>query len=197
MVMPRWEPDAQERLTQAALGLFMEQGYEDTTVAQIAERARLTKSSFFRHFPDKREVLFAGQDMFLNIPADAIAAAPPDAGPLDAVAAALQALASVFNRERHTFASRRQAVIAANSELQEREALKRADFAAAMRRALRRRGVSEPTATLAAELGVLAFRAAFARWVEPANDREFGDLARQALQELRSAGASLTAAPAG
>ncbi|HET9721056.1 MAG TPA: helix-turn-helix domain-containing protein [Solirubrobacteraceae bacterium] len=195
--MPRWEPDAQERLMEAALELFTEQGYEDTTVAQIAERAGLTKSTFFRHFPDKREVLFAGQGSFLQIPADAIAAAPDDAAPLEAIAAALQALASVFSRERHPFASRRQAVIAANSELQEREALKRSDFATAMRRALRRRGVPEPGATLAAELGVLAFRAAFARWAEPASGREFGELATQALQELQAATAALTASSAG
>ena len=193
--MPRWEPDAPERLTQAALELFIEQGYDDTTVAQIAERAGLTKSSFFRHFPDKREVLFAGQDAFLRLPADAIAAAPAGAPPLEAVAAGLDALAGVFTRERHPFASRRQLVIAANSELQEREALKRADFASAMRRALRRRGVEEPTATLAAELGVLAFRAAFIRWAAPGNDREFGELAIQALQELQAAGAALTGGP--
>lgn len=189
--MPRWEPDAQDRLTQAALDLFTEQGYDETTVAQIADRAGLTKSSFFRHFPDKREVLFAGQDAFLQLPADAIAAAPPEAQPLDAVAAALDALAGVFTAERHQFASRRQAVIAANSELREREALKRADFASAMRRALRRRGVPEPAATLAAELGVLAFRAAFARWADPANDRDFRQLAHQALEELQTAGATL------
>ncbi|HWD65042.1 MAG TPA: helix-turn-helix domain-containing protein [Solirubrobacteraceae bacterium] len=195
--MPRWEPDAQERLVGAALELFVEQGYDNTTVAQIAEHARLTKSSFFRHFPDKREVLFAGQDIFLKLPADAIASAPPDAQPLEAVGAALEALAGVFTPERHPFASTRQAVIAANSELQEREALKRADFASAMRRALRRRGVPEPSATLAAELGILAFRAAFVRWADPANDREFGELARQALQELQAAGAALTRTPAG
>ncbi len=182
---------------QAALELFIEQGYDETTVAQIAERAGLTKSSFFRHFRDKREVLFAGQDEFFRLPTEAIVASPPDAEPLETIAAALEALAGVFTPERHPFASQRQAVIAANSELQEREALKRAGFAAAMRRALRRRGVPEPAATLAAELGILAFRAAFARWSEPANRRGFGALAVQALQELRSAGAALTAGPAG
>ena len=195
--MPRWEPDARDRLTLAALDLFTEQGYEETTVAQIAERAGLTKSTFFRHFPDKREVLFGGQDEFFRRPADAIAAAPDDASPLQAVAAALEALAAVFGSERHPFASRRRAVVAANAELQEREALKLAAFATAMRRALRRRGVAEPGATLAAELGVLAFRAAFARWADPANRREFGELAVQALHELQAAGAALTGSPGG
>lgn len=195
--MPRWEPDAPQRLVEAALDLFEEQGYDETTVAQIAERAGLTKSTFFRHFPDKREVLFFGQGAFLQIPADAIAAAPPDAQPLDAVAEALRALSGVFTRERHPFASKRQSVIGANTELQEREALKRAEFASTMRRAMRRRGVTEPTATLAAELGILAFRAAYARWADLANDRDFGELATQALRELQAAGAALTSGSAG
>jgi AcrR family transcriptional regulator len=190
--MPRWEPDAAERLVGAALELFVEQGYDDTTVAQIAERAGLTKSTFFRHFPDKREVLFGGQDEFFGLPVQAIAAAPSAAEPLEAVGAGLQALAGVFTAERHPFASTRQGIIAANPELQEREALKRAAFAAAMRRALRRRGVTEPAATLGAELGVLAFRAAFARWADPANEQDFGQLALQALEELQAAGAALT-----
>ena len=195
--MPRWEPDAQERLVGAALELFIEQGYDETTVAQIAQRAGLTKSTFFRHFPDKREVLFAGQDDFFQRPADAIRAAPSTAAPLDAVAAGLAALASVFTPERQPFASQRQAVISANLELQEREALKRAGFTTAMRRALRQRGVTEPGATLAAELGILAFRAAFARWAAPGNHRGFGELAGQALQELQAASATLTISPAG
>jgi AcrR family transcriptional regulator len=195
--MPRWEPDAQERLVQAALDLFVEQGYDNTTVAQIAERARLTKSSFFRHFPDKREVLFFGQDAFFRLPADAIIAAPSNATPLEAVAAALDALGTVFTPDRHPFASRRQAVIAANSELQEREALKRAGLASAMTEALRQRGVSEPAASLAAELGLLAFRTAFARWADPANRQEYSELARESLAQLQAANASLSSAPAG
>ena len=195
--MPRWEPDAQTRLVTAALELFVEQGYDETTVAQIAERAGLTKSSFFRHFPDKREVLFAGQDAFSKLPVEAVAAAPEDATPLEAVGAGLQALGTVFTAERRPFASKRQAVIAANSELQEREALKLAGLGSAMRRALRRRGVTDPTASLAAELGILAFRAAFTRWTAPANRRAFGDLAAQALDELEAATAALTSGSAG
>jgi AcrR family transcriptional regulator len=191
--MPRWEPDAQERLVGAALELFVEQGYDQTTVAQIAERAGLTKSSFFRHFPDKREVLFGGQDAFFGLPAEAMAAAPEGATPLEAVGAGLRALGAVFTAERHPFAAQRQAVINANPELQEREALKRAAFGTAMRRALRRRGVPDPAATLAAEMGILAFRAAFTRWADPANRRRFGELATQALDELQAAGATLTA----
>ncbi|MEU5235044.1 helix-turn-helix domain-containing protein, partial [Streptomyces anulatus] len=91
--MGRWEPDARERLVRAALDLFSEQGYENTAVAQIAERAGLTKSTFFRHFRDKREVLFGGQDVLAELMTGAISGAPEEAGPLEAVEAALEATA--------------------------------------------------------------------------------------------------------
>jgi AcrR family transcriptional regulator len=163
--MARWEPDARQRLVAAALDLFTEQGYDDTTVAQIADRAGLTKSTFFRHFPDKREVLVAGRDRLKRRGA----VAP----------------------ERRELGPRLQAVVAANSELQERDALKRVGLAKAMSDALQQRGVPDPAASLAAELGVLAFKRAFARWMDPGNRLAFGDLARQSLQELRAASAVL------
>lgn len=192
MGMARWEPDPRERLVRAALDLFVEQGYDDTGVVEIAERAGLTKSTFFRHFRDKREVLFVGQETLNGLLADGIAGAPGSATPLEAVGAALDAVAVIFPPERREFASRRRTVIAANTELQERDALKRAGFAAAMTDALERRGVSDPMASVAAELGVLAFRSAFARWADPACEREFGELARQELQALQAASASLS-----
>jgi AcrR family transcriptional regulator len=191
MGMGRWEPDAQQRLVRAALDLFVDKGYDDTAVAEIAERAGLTKSTFFRHFPDKREVLFVGQDTLCELLSDGIAAAPSSATPLEAVAAALDGAAVAFTPDRRAFASQRREVIAANSELEEREALKRTRFAAAMTRALRARGVPDPAADIAAELGVLAFRNAFARWAESSN-RQFGALARESLEELEAASALLT-----
>ncbi len=191
MRMVRWEPDARQRLVQAALDLFTEQGYDNTSVVEIAERAGLTKSTFFRHFPDKREVLFVGQDTLRGLLADGIAAAPSSASPLQAVAGALDAAAAAFPPERHEFAAQRRAVIAANSELQERDELKRAGFAAAMSEALQQRGVSDPTASIAAELGVLAFRTAFARWADADNQQGFGELARRSLAELQAASASI------
>ena len=189
--MARWEPDARQRLVAAALDLFTEQGYDSTTVAQIADRAGLTKSTFFRHFPDKREVLVAGQDTLSRLFAEGIAAAPDDATPLEAVAAGLDAAAVAITPERRELGPRLQAVVAANGELQERDALKRVGLAKAMSDALQRRGVPDPAASLAAELGVLAFKRAFARWMDPGNRQEFGDLARQSLQELRAASAAL------
>jgi AcrR family transcriptional regulator len=178
-------------LVRAALDLFTEQGYDNTTVAQIAERAGLTKTTFFRHFPDKREVLFAGQDMHSRLLADGIAAAPSSATPLEAVAAALDAATATFTPDQRGFGPRLQAVIAGNAELQEREAFKHAGLAAAMTGALQKRDVPDPAASLAAELGVRAFYLAFARWADPASQQTFTELARQELHELRAAAAAL------
>jgi AcrR family transcriptional regulator len=185
--MPRWEPDARERFVVAALHLFTEQGYDDTTVAEIADRAGLTKSTFFRHFADKREVLAAGQETLSRLLADGITQAPMDATPLSAVAAGLQNAADAmtpFNRE---LGPRLAAVIATSAELQERDALKRVGMAAAMAQALRDRGIEEASAIAAAELGVLAFKESFSAWIADDNVRELGDLARESLDRLRLA----------
>lgn len=175
----------------AALDLFAERGYDNTTVAEIAERAGLTKTTFFRHFPDKREVLSAGQDTHVRLLAEGIAAAPGSATPLEAVAAALDGLTAAFTQVQREFGPRLLAVVASNRELRERAVFKRAGLAAAMTDALRKRDVPEPAASLAAELGVRAFHEAFGRWVEPANQQAFSELARQALAELRAAAAAL------
>jgi len=189
--MARWEPNARERLERAALALFVEHGYDATTVAEIADRAGLTKSTFFRHFADKREVLFAGQDILAALFHDAIAAAPPSATTIDCLAAALESPAAVFTPERHDLAPQRRAVIMAHSELQERELLKRARFAAAIADALRARGTDDTTARLAAEMGVLAFSTAYARWAAPENHQPFTDLARATLHDLQTRAATL------
>ena len=183
--MPRWEPDARERLVSAALHLFSEQGFDDTTVAEISDRAGLAKSTFFRYFPDKRDVLTAGQETLSRLFADGISQAPANATPLTAVAAGLERAAEAmgpFNRE---LAPRLQAVIATSTELQERSALKQVGLAAAMAGALRARGVPDSAASLAAELGVLAFKDAYTAWLTPDNHQELGDLTRAALDGLR------------
>ncbi|WP_218671072.1 helix-turn-helix domain-containing protein [Microbispora sp. GKU 823] len=74
--MARWQPETTQRLVVAAVDLFTEQGYDATTVAQIAERAGVTKSTFFRHFADKREVLVAGQETLSRLLAEGIAERP-------------------------------------------------------------------------------------------------------------------------
>jgi AcrR family transcriptional regulator len=189
--MARWEPDARLRLVRAALDLFTEQGYDNTTVVQIAERAGLTKSTFFRHFPDKREVLVAGQDTLCQLLADGIAGAPNAATPLEAVAAALDAAAVAFTPDKRDLGPQLRAIITANAELQERDALKHTSFSDAMTEALQKRGVPDPAASLAAELGVLAIKRAHARWADPGNQQPFSELARQSLQELQAASAAL------
>ncbi len=185
--MPRWDPDARERLVVSALHLFTEQGYDNTTVAEIADRASLTKSTFFRHFTDKREVLAAGQETLSRLLAEGITRAPMDATPLGAVAAGLQNAADAmtpFNRE---LGPRLAAIIATSTELQERDVLKRVGMAAAMTNALRSRGLDEPTAITAAELGVLAFKESFAAWIAQDNVRDLDELARESLDRLRLA----------
>ncbi|WP_112276595.1 TetR/AcrR family transcriptional regulator [Lentzea terrae] len=190
--MGRWEPDARDRLVRAALDLFSEQGYENTSVAQIAERAGLTKSTYFRHFRDKREVLFGGQDELLDLITKGIADAPESAGALTAVEAALVAMSVTFTEERRTNGPRRLAVIESNDELRERDALKMTGFGRTMKDALLQRGVSALDADVAAELGILALRRGYAEWLEAGGD--FADVARRALEEVRVAAASLEGA---
>ena len=178
----------------AAVDLFTEQGYDATTVTEIAERAGVTKSTFFRHFPDKRELLVAGQETLSVLLADGIGAAPADAGPLQAVAAGLERACAEMGRANRELGPRLKAAVAASAELQERDALKSVGLAAAMTAALRARGVPETSAELAAELGVMAFKRGYARWADAAPEVAGGlwEHARDALEELRTAGASLT-----
>jgi AcrR family transcriptional regulator len=187
----RWEPDAVERLVRAAIELFTEHGYDRTTVAEIAARAGLTKSTFFRHSPDKREILFLGQDLMHQQLATGIAGAPAAATPLGMVAGGLDALAVIFSAERRDFAVQRREVIAANPELQEREALKGRSSARVISDALRARGVDDPAAMVAGQLGALAIGRAYTRWSEPGNQEDFGPIARDALGELHAASVAL------
>ena len=189
VLVVRWEPNASGRLALAALELFAERGYENTTVIDIAQRAGLTKSTFFRHFQDKREVLF-GDGTMTGLVAEAIAAAPAAATPLEAVAHALDAVGrQAFTPARREFAARRRAVIAANPELQEREALKGLGLTAAMAGALSLRGVPDLTSHVAAELGALAWKIAYERWSDTTNGDDFSEVARRALVEVQAASA--------
>jgi AcrR family transcriptional regulator len=182
--MGRWEPNARGRLEQAALELYIERGFELTTVAEIARRAGLTERTFFRHFADKREVLFWGAGSLQELLVHTVASAPDSASPIDAIAAALQAAGAVL-QERREYATQRQAVIAASAELRERELIKLASLAAAMAETLRRRGVTDPAASLAAEAGIAVFRIAFERWVSEASQPDLPRLIRESLDELK------------
>ncbi|BCY11399.1 TetR/AcrR family transcriptional regulator [Actinoplanes sp. L3-i22] len=190
--MARWEPGARERLVMAAVELFTEQGYDATTVAQITERAGVTKSTFFRHFPDKRELLVAGQETLSRLLAEGIAEAPAGASPLDAVAAGLERASGAMGPMSREIAPRMKAAVAASAELRERDALKSVSLAAAMTAALVARGVPDATAALAGELGLLAFKRAYAAWSDGNPDDDMAPYARAALDELRAASAALS-----
>jgi AcrR family transcriptional regulator len=182
--MGRWAPDARARLQEAALALYGERGYEETTVAEIAERAGLTKRTFFRYFADKREVLFWGSEILEQQMVAAIEAAPASASALGMIDAALEAAAARFEEVRE-FAGPRHRVIVSSPELRERELIKAASLATAMARALRARGFDETAAALAAHTGTTIMHVAFVQWVDDPNQTPFQQIAKDALAQLR------------
>lgn len=183
--MARWEPNARGRLEDAALDLFTERGYDKTTIAEIAQRAGLTERTFFRHFADKREVLFGASNPLLGVLTDAVTAAPTDTPPLDAVAAALNSAAAIL-QERRSYARRRQAVITANEELLERELVKLAVLAEGLATALRSRGAGATEAAVAAETGIALFRAAYASWLAADDTADLSECLHSAFATLRT-----------
>jgi AcrR family transcriptional regulator len=181
--MVRWEPDSRGRLAQAAMELYSEQGFEKTTVAEIAERAGLTERTFFRHFADKREVLFAGAGEFQELLVGSVASAPESLAPIDAAAEGALAAAAML-QQRAELARQRARIIAANAELQERELIKFASLSTALADTLRARGVTEPAASLTAEVAMAVFRTAFERWIDGTDGPDFPQLIRESLDEL-------------
>jgi len=183
--MGRWEPDARGRLAKSAMALYAEQGFDETTVAQIAARAGLTERTFFRHFADKREVLFYGMEMLRDRLVRAVADAPAAATAMDAVSAAFEAAGAILqeNPERVRL---RDAIVSANAELRERELIKLAALASAVAGALRDRGIPEPAASLAAETGVAVFKTVFARWVSESGQPDLPGIIRESMTGLRA-----------
>jgi AcrR family transcriptional regulator len=185
--MARWEPDARGRLQQAAMDLFRERGYPDVTVAEIADRAGLTKRTFFNHFADKREVFFANAAMFEASVLAGLAAADPGLSAMDAAVLALTRcgleLAAISTAED---ATTRFHLLATTPELRERDLIKTAGLTAAMAGALVRRGASPRAAAFAAQAALAVFTVAIADWIA-APAREFPELMRETLTELRSA----------
>ena len=189
-IMGRWQPDSRGRLQEAALALYSERGFDRTTAAQIADRAGVTERTFFRHFADKREVLFGGSALLQERIVAGVAGAPPGDGPLDAVSQGLDAAAAVLGEFRRDLSRQRQAVIAANPELRERELAKLADYAAAVAVALRQRGVTELQAALAAEAGMTVLRVAMQRWASGDDGRDLAAIMRDSVAELRAVAAT-------
>jgi AcrR family transcriptional regulator len=183
--MTRWQPDARGRLALAALELYSERGFDQTTVAEIARRAGLTERTFFRHFADKREVLFAGSELLRERLVHGIEEAPDGLAPIDLVGAALESAAEVFG-QRDGATRARLAVVAANPELQERDLIKMAALGVALAAALRARGVAEPAATLAAEAGIAVMKIAYQRWADGTGDASLRQVIRESLAQLKA-----------
>jgi AcrR family transcriptional regulator len=184
-LMGRWKPDARSRLEQAALELYSERGFQQVTVEEIAQRAGLTERTFFRHFADKREVLFSGAALLQEHLVQALENAPRSLSAIDATGVAVESALALF-AERRPHARKRQTIIDANAELQERERIKLASLASALADGLRRRGVSDPSAVFAAEMGITVFRIAFERWIDETNERDTSQLVRESLNELKA-----------
>jgi AcrR family transcriptional regulator len=195
VTVSRWAPDARQRLETAALDLFVANGYEETTIAQIADRAGLNRATFFRHFTDKREVLFGGEDKLAGLFADGIRTAPADATLTDCLQAAFAAAGAAMTPRQRAKAAQRMLVVAANSELQERGLLKHARITRSITAALRERGADDLTARLGAEVGMLAFTIAVERWMQADHDEPFPAYAAAALNDLQLRAAELDSRP--
>jgi AcrR family transcriptional regulator len=196
--MPRSGADARRRLQQAALDLFRERGYEATTTAQIAARAGVTERTFFRHFADKREALFDGEDAFRAALADGVLAAPQGATPMEAMLWAFRSVEQTLEANRPLTAPR-QAVIAQTPALQERVLTKTAGLIDAISQALSRRGVEPGLATLAAQVGMAAFAYATRAWFHDPQPGLDAHLTRafEELEALCSGGGELKPRVAG
>lgn len=182
--MARWQPGARERLQAIAMQLFADRGFERTTVAEIARAADLTERTFFRHFTDKREVLFAGQDDFLHLFTDPIDQAPQGTAAYELIRLSLEAAGRFFPDERRAFARVRASIIDTEPALQERELAKLATLKVRLGELLRRRGIAEPAATLAAETGVTIFHLSFQQWIADKEERSMSEIARERLDSL-------------
>ncbi|MGY2893849.1 TetR/AcrR family transcriptional regulator [Deinococcus sp. UYEF24] len=181
--MGRWGPDARGPLEQAAVELCLEHGFEQIRVVEIAQRAGFSERTFYRHFFDKPEVLFAGFGYLHSNVVDMVVGAPMTAGPMEAVATAFEQAGAVF-RENAVRLRQRQHVIDGHPELQARELSKIATLAAAITEALRQRGVADPAAMLAAEAGTLVFRITFKAWIRDAGDQEWTSMFRRTLDDV-------------
>lgn len=182
--MARWDPGSRGRLHEAALELYAERGFESTTVAEIAQRAGVTERTYFRHFGDKREVLFAAGEALQEALTSTVAALPATVTPLEAVVAGLEAVAAELP-DRET-ACRRRVIIDSNSGLRERDLMKHAGWATALAESLRDRGVSAQAAAVVAEVGIAIFEVAHETWTDGTNDRSLTELINELVEELRS-----------
>ncbi|OIH93061.1 MULTISPECIES: TetR family transcriptional regulator [unclassified Curtobacterium] len=181
----RWTPDARGRLERAAFELFTEQGYQATTVPQITARAGLTTRTFFRYFADKREVVFAGDEIPV-LARDAIEAAPAGLDPLDIVVHGLRRVADERFEGRHDEVGAVRRVVLSEPSLRERDARKRADLTDAVREGFVDRGVDPTEAAVIAETAVMLFHLALESWLTGPGGRRMADVVDEQLSVLRT-----------
>lgn len=162
--------------------LFAARGYDGTTVADIAALAGVTPRTFFRHFQDKREVLFDNEDEMRARITTGLLGAAPDRSPLASAIEGMSTCSDLFHPDRHEFLSQREAVIAGSEELRERESRKLTSLAAAVTQALADRGLGDETAELAGDLALAIFRRASHLWMEEPSEQFSSLLARSAAQ---------------
>ena len=181
--MPRWEHGSEDRLKTAAIELFEEQGFEKTSVIEIAERARVATRTFFRYFPDKREVLFAEAEALRAVLVGRVLQAPDVAQPLQLIFGVLAALdwESLGSRDSQR---RRRAVIAANPDLLERDLIKHHSIAVGFTHALQQRGVDADVAQLAATVGIEVFFTAYGRWLEAGETADLPTISARMMSRL-------------
>ncbi|MEU3526491.1 TetR family transcriptional regulator [Streptomyces sp. NPDC038707] len=190
--MPRSGAEARRRLQQAALELYRERGFDQTTTAEIAARAGVNERTFFRHFPDKREVLFDGEADLRDALTREVADAPEGLRPLDVLLRAFRKAGRIIEDNR-AFSEPRLKVIAVTPALRERELAKAASLTEALAEALRRRGGPDRLAGLAARTGWAAFHQAAQAWIDDPSQSLDAHLVR-AFDDLRAL--SATAPPA-
>ena len=185
--MARWEPDARGRLLDAAVELFGEQGYAATTATQIADRAGLTKTTLFRHFADKREILFQGQGELVGLVVTAVAGVEGDPTPVELMRAGVLAWCPRHDEGRRELGGRIEAIVADSPELAERAQAKRAALAGALQTALDERLEDARASAVLGDLGVRAFYEGFARWVAASDDRPLADVVAEELDAYLAA----------
>ncbi len=193
--MGRWEPDAQGRLLRAALELFSEHGYDATTTAQIAERAGLTKTTLFRLFPDKREIVFQGQGRLVALVTAGVEEAPAEASAEELVRAGLRSLSAVHTPDLRETGRTLDPILASSEELRERAVFKRSALTSALEQALLRRLGDARQAGVLADLGIRAYYAGYEIWVAVEDQRSFTDYVldelaahQDAVRQLHAAG---------
>lgn len=185
-LMARWEPDASGRLLGAAIDLFTERGYDATTAAQIAERAGLTKTTLFRHFADKPEIVFQGQQLFMSLAVDGVAGAPGESAPFHILSAGVFALCTAHGADQRTIGRRLDPILSSSPELQERAVFKRFAITDALYHALAARMGNPRQAAVLADVGMRAYYDGFAAWIASTDEVSLSDVVRGELAAYES-----------